>query len=400
MKPEEKLAEWSAGWVRDGIIDEAQRATLLVRHPIPAGAAHRFLGILALTGGALLVVGVSLIIKSNWEQINDWVKISGLVTLLLTVNFLGWRLKVSPGNYPKTGEACLMAGAVFFFLGIALVSQIFHLESRPPNGVLLWWAGILIPPWLCRARGAQFMSALAGLLWLGLELGSDDSWMRLRAFDHAWYDSGYLLSSAGFPVGAALVFFGLGLRRSNYEYFAGLHEKLGLLLACVALYVIGFGWSSHGWSYEAVYAARWQSVVFLLLLTLVATGWAWLRNYAEFKPLVWSLLPGLIPVIGLLGGFDLYDSRWLWGGLACVTLFVLNLGMIRLGVATGREGWINLGIGFIALNIVTRYFLLFGTLLQGGVFFIVTGLLVLGLGWILERKRRSLVAAVKKEATP
>jgi hypothetical protein len=38
-------------------------------------------------------------------------------------------------------------------------------------------------------------------------------------------------------------------------------------------------------------------------------------------------------------------------------------------------------------------------MLEGGLFFIVTGLLVLGLGFILERKRRSLVSAVRKEAT-
>ena len=66
---------------------------------------------------------------------------------------------------------------------------------------------------------------------------------------------------------------------------------------------------------------------------------------------------------------------------------------------SGRESWINLGMGFIALNIVTRYFLLFGSMLDGGVFFIVTGLLVLGLGWYLERKRRTLVGTVRKEAT-
>jgi len=47
---------------------------------------------------------------------------------------------------------------------------------------------------------------------------------------------------------------------------------------------------------------------------------------------------------------------------------------------------------------VTRYFDLFGTMLEGGVFFIVTGSLVIGLGIYLEKKRRALLGSLRKEA--
>lgn len=145
-------------------------------------------------------------------------------------------------------------------------------------------------------------------------------------------------------------------------------------------------------------AARLEPVVVLTLLTLAGACWAWMRNFNDLKPLAWPVLPVLVPVFAHLLGLELLDSGWLWGGLACLSLFLLNIGMVRTGLATGRESWINLGMGFIALNIVTRYFLLFGSMLEGGVFFIVTGLLVLGLGWLLERKRRKLVGTVRKEA--
>src|SRR5688572_26037334 len=153
MKPEEKLREWTDAWVADGLVTAAQREALLARHPVPAGGSHRFLAILAMLGGTMLLVGVSLIIKSNWDQIGDWVKIGGLVALLGGSYVVGYRLKIAPGRYPRTGDACLMAGAVLFLLGIALVSQIFHIDSRPANGVLLWWAGIVALPWLLHARG-------------------------------------------------------------------------------------------------------------------------------------------------------------------------------------------------------------------------------------------------------
>lgn len=396
MKSEEKLVEWTEGWVADGLVTAAQRDAILARHPMPASGANRFLAILAGIGGSLLVVGVSLVIKSNWEQLGDWLKIGGLLVLLTGAYTLGWRLKISPGHYPKTGDACLMAGAVFFLLGIALVSQIFHLDSRPANGVLLWWAGIVALPWITRAKGMQLVSVVAGLTWLGMELAADDSWLRL-ANESVSSREEYQYAAIGVLAGLALLLFGLGLHGGRHGYFAGLHEKAGLLLTSWSLYFLGFTWSAHEWSLHRLGGAQLAPVLAVSLLAAAAAAWAWLRNYRELKFLGWALLPALVPAFAHLLGLDLLDSGWLWGGLACLSLFLLNLGMIRAGLATGRESWINLGMAFIALNIVTRYFLLFGSMLEGGVFFIVTGLLVLGLGWYLERKRRALVGAVRQE---
>ncbi len=396
MKPEEKLAEWSAAWVDDGVVTAAQRDLILARHPVPEHSANRFLAILATIGGSLLLVGVSLIIKANWEEIGDWFKIAGLVALLAGTYTLGWRFKIQPGLYPKVGDACLMVAAVCFLLGIALVSQIFHIDSRPANGVLLWWAGIVVLPWLTRAKGMQAVSVVAGLTWYGMELASDDSWIHLSPVLSD--NDAYQYAGIGLLLGLALFLFGLGLRHGRHEYFAGLHEKFGLMLVCWMLYILGFTWSTEHWHMVRMDAANLVPVMATLLLALAAGGWAWLRNFGELKRFGWALLPALVPAGAHLFGIELLDSGWLWGGLACLALFLLNIGMIRTGLATGRESWINLGMGFIALNIVTRYFLLFGTMLQGGVFFIVTGLLIIGLGWYLERKRRSLVGAVRKEA--
>jgi uncharacterized membrane protein len=395
---EEQLEQESVGWVDAGLIAPEQRTRLLERHPPKSGGAQRFLAILLTIGGALFVVGVSLVIKANWASIGDWVKIGGLVALLVGSYALGWRLKVAPGHYPKTGDACFMAGAVLFLLGIALVSQIFHINSRPANGALLWWVGIAAVPWLTRAKGAQFVSVVAGLTWLTMELTARDSWLSLFPTDHYWDGSRIsMVALAAFLVGLLLVAVGLGLRVGAHEDFSGLHEKIGLLLANWSLYVLGFAWSKYHWTSQTVHAARLAPVIFLGVLAALSTGWAVLRNRSDVRALAWYVAPALVPVGANLCGFDLRDSGWLWGGLSCLALFWLNLGMIRVGLATGRVGWINLGMAGIALNVVTRYFLLFGTMLEGGVFFIVTGLLVLGLGFYLERKRRVLVATVRKE---
>ncbi len=392
---EERLSAESAGWVSEGLIAPEQRAALLARHPATTSAAQRFLAILGGIGGALLLVGISLIIKANWEQIHDWVKLGGLLALLLGSYAAGWHWKISAGTHPRLGEACLMVGAVLFLLGIALVSQIFHLDSRPANGVLLWWAGIAAVPWLVQARGAQVVSTAAGLIWLAMELGSRDSWLRL-ATTVRWDNYGYGMAGAAFLQGVMLLMLGLGLRKGRWALYAGMHETLGLLFACGGLYSLGFTWTDRYWSAHIMHGSRLEPVLVLLGLAAAAAGWAWVRR-AEVKPFLGYLALGLAPVLAHLLGIDLRDSGWLWGGISCLALFWLNLGMIRIGLASGREDWINLGIAGIALNVITRYFLLFGSMLEGGVFFIVSGLVVLGLGYYLERKRRSLVDAARKE---
>lgn len=392
---EERLGAESAGWVSDGLIAPEQRAALLARHPATTSASQRFLAILGSVGGALLLVGVSLIIKANWDYIHDWVKIGGLLALLFGSYFAGWHWKIAVGTHPRLGDACLMVGAVLFLFGIALVSQIFHLDSRPANGVLLWWVGIAAVPWLTQARGAQLVSTAAGLIWLGMELGSRDSWLRL-ATSERWDNYGYGMAAAAFLQGVILLLLGLGLRKGRWALFSGMHETLGLLFACGGLYSLGFTWTDRYWYHHVVHGSRIEPVVALLGLAVAAGGWAWLRR-EETKSFLGYLALGFVPVLAHLLGIDLKDSGWLWGGLSCLALFWLNLGMIRIGLASGREDWINLGIAGIALNVITRYFLLFGTMLEGGFFFIVSGLVVLGLGFYLERKRRSLVHAARKE---
>ncbi|HYP15796.1 MAG TPA: hypothetical protein VEQ65_01185, partial [Opitutus sp.] len=210
-------------------------------------------------------------------------------------------------------------------------------------------------------------------------------------------EEGFLLASMGVLLGVAVLCFGLGLRQGTRAHFAGVHEFVGIVAVCVALYVLGFTWSAQSWASHTLHAARWQPIAVALALAMTAAAWAATRNRAELKPLGGCLLIATVPALAHLLGLELGDSGWLWGGVASIALFLVNLGMIRTGLRSGRESWINLGIAFIALNVVTRYFLLFGSMLDGGVFFIVTGLLILGLGYYLERKRRELLATLREE---
>lgn len=390
---EERLRIESEAWVGDGLMTSAQRAALLERHPEQAGG--RFIAILGMVGGGLLLAGVCLLISANWQEIGDWVKVGGLASLLVGAYAAGWWCKIEPGRFPKTGDAFFMLGSALFMAGIALVSQIFHLNARPATGVLAWWAGIAAVPWLVRSKGAQAVSLIALLVWLGMEFTARTGWLVLVPGAH-YEDVGIRLVAIMTAIGLAVWLAGLAMWGTRYEVFASLHEKWGAALVCIGLYVLGF--LRHVWEWrDADLVVSPTPVVLVGGMVAVA---AWLARRAsrrEFLSLSPWFLAALVPVGAVLAGWNPGDHGWLWSAWSWTALFVLNVFMVRTGLATGRESWVNVGLAFIAVNIITRYFDLFGSMLQGGVFFVVSGLIVLALGIYVERKRRRWLAQMRKE---
>ena len=391
---EERLRLESAAWVDAGLVSTGQRTALLARYPEGEGGG-RFLAVLAGVGGALVLAGVCLLIGSHWEQIGDWVKLGGLVALLTGAYTAGWRCLVAPGRYPRIGDACFMVGAGLFMAGIALVSQIFHLNSRPASGVKLWWLGIAAVPWVTGSKGAQFLSVAALLTWLGMELNTADSWIALTP--GPWGGPGpFTFLAVMMLLNLANWLAGLALRETRFEAFAGLQEKWGAGLTCLGIYLLAF--VRHDWEWRSSpndNPATWPPLALAGGLVLAAGWGAWRQSRRDLLTLAPWLGLTLVPVVAIYLGWQIGDAGWLWSILAWGTLFMLNLFMVHVGLATGRTGWVNLGIGFIALNIITRYFDLFGTMLQGGIFFVVSGVIVLVLGIGLERKRRALLRTLR-----
>ena len=389
-----KLQVTSDEWVRTGIITAEQRNQIVARHSNEPGTG--FAGVLGLVGGLVLAAGVGLLIGAHWDQLSDWMKITGLVALLLTSYAVGWRLRVYPGKSRRVGDALLMLGCILFMGGIALVSQIFHLNARPATGVLIWWLGIALIPLLTRSKAAQVVAVAAELIWLGSEFSTHGSWLEL--VPHAAFAGSVTPYLAAFTLLAlSLVMNSYGLKDGRWECFAELHAYMGLVLTCVPLYVLSFAWSRYDvWQHEPAVAFR----PILVILGIVALNLVFgiSADREKLKPLLRGLFAaGVVPAAWLFLSHVDGASWWLGMG-ASVGLFALNLVMIQQGLQEGRAGWVNLGMSFIALNIFGRYVVLFGTMLQGGLFLAVTGALVLGVGWWLEHKRRALLTTLKRGA--
>ena len=168
---------------------------------------------------------------------------------------------------------------------------------------------------------------------------------------------------------------------------------LPVLAVCLGVYRAGFShkawWAQRG-------ALADTPVLLMLALAVLAGAGAAFRNWREWRLLSPWLVLAAVPAVLALGNFLGDGVRIATSLLSWVTIFVLNVFMIRAGLVQGRPWLVNTAIAFIALNIFTRYFDIFGSMLNKGMLFLVSGVVVLGLGWILERKRRALLADIRQ----
>jgi uncharacterized membrane protein len=68
------------------------------------------------------------------------------------------------------------------------------------------------------------------------------------------------------------------------------------------------------------------------------------------------------------------------------------LGAVVLGVTRNERVLVNLGLVFFSAGIVVEYVKIVGQYLTSSAFFIGGGILLLAVGWLVERTRRRLIA--------
>lgn len=160
-----------------------------------------------------------------------------------------------------------------------------------------------------------------------------------------------------------------------------------------------------------------QSLVFMSEGGSVATSWHMVIAYAVLLAglgvsLIRARLPlyesltlvvhvALFLILLILPSFSLFASYSILSPSGFLMAIMFNLltiaqliGVIALGYHR-REPWmINLGVGGMFLFVLVKYSDWFFTFLDKSLFFIGAGLLLFGVGWLMERTRRRMIADI------
>ena len=375
-----------------GLITGDQRDKIITHFNLKEDGG-KFLVIISFLGAILVAAGVILVIGANWNDIPRGVKLAVGLALMLGAHGAGWWLRSARKNYPKTGAALHFAGSLLFLGNIALVGQIYHLSSRPANAFLLWWVGIAALPWLLRSA-AQFALLLLGIgIWFGVEINDSTS---LIQFDDEHQVLAYAL------LGLVFAGFGFLLRRSSYAEFSPVAERFGLL--AFAVFSCPLTWSGFlSWGGRHTELNHWLlPALGTLAALLVALGCRNLAALSQQWRVTWGATLAGAAALLVAANYLPQQEGWHWFGhmtplntVAAIAFFIFCLLQVQVGVQLRSRFLVNLGVTFIALDIIATYLGLFGSMAFTGMMFIVSGVFLILFSVFLERKRRALLRQMK-----
>lgn len=371
-------------WRDKGLVTPEQEAGL--RHAsaeLDRGAASTIVRTaLGVLGGGLLLAGLILIVAENWGAIPRFGKLGVWAALQCGFLYLTYELGRRFRDRPYLAEAFALVAGGWVLGGIALVSQIYHLDARPPNGIWLWLALVLPAAWLLARRATAAVVFVALTSALVLEVGAKDSWLHAARADNPWL-------FLAIPVLVAALVSWLP------HPTAWLRDWVGAWAFGVAnffLLVFGAAQEFHHTSLRGA----WFLVGAALLLALAVPE--------RCLPRAWDGLTSRLVLVLTLLPWALIGSQYERGapidtvavGLSWIVQLALAVLVIRSAAQAASPAWVNLGYLALLAGVLTRYFDFFGEYLEGGTALVATGVLLLFILYALEKARRR---TLRKEGT-
>ncbi len=375
-----------SNWVTAGLIDTPLAQKLLEYSADHSTRPHRnlFGVIVSAIAGLFILTGSILIIAENWQEVPRLVKLLGSLGMFAGFQYAGFRWKHHADSIRRgLAEGFLLVGGGMIMGTIALVSQIYNLDSRPASGVLLWFALLLPLPWLTRSSFLWLMTLGAMTTWLGMEFHQPDSLLHTKNSTGSialWSMLGLLLWSIA--EWRQFIF---------HPKATGLARFVGAAIFLGGTLILGF---DAGYTHHVAVDHRPAIILFFIfsLGMWIAARVFSSKNRLQLMDLV--LLALWIETIAIQFIFRPWWEPVIWGTHISLCIF-----LIRDGANEGRTSWINIGILFVLISTLARYFDFFGNYLSGGAFFIVTGAFLFGLVWILEKQRRRWVSKARGKAS-
>ena len=145
-----------------------KNAAIILADKRPKGLAGRLVFLVGLLGAILLLFSAISFVAANWDDMSRLSRLTWLIIILWTTFLVGWRLTAN--ERPRLAEVAYALGVGLFGVNITLIAQMFHIDSHPPNGVLLWTIGALVCAVLLRSRAALVLTYFGAITWSMMEI--------------------------------------------------------------------------------------------------------------------------------------------------------------------------------------------------------------------------------------
>ncbi|MGB5694815.1 MAG: DUF2157 domain-containing protein [Polyangiales bacterium] len=383
-------------WRQQGLLDQRQVDEL--RRSLDESQSSlrsgRAVALFSTLGAVLLGLGVILFVASHWDTMGPLARSSVLIAAYATT--CAGAYVTHRNALPLVSEALWFLATLVLGADIFLIGQIFNFTLTFWQGPFLWFVGALAMGSARHKDSYGWLATPLGVLALGWVGGGSGSF-----FD----DQFEFLSSDGgllplLPViGVALICIA-GLVRDS--------ERLGFVRRACAFWGLGLisipliAGTGDDSAVKEIFRTAFTSkqVVILAASGLTVALFAFRGRVSTLAASAVGLL--LLSSVGLLipsGSESAIGSAIADHGAAfaayIVLVFALAMGTIWLGLAERSAGLINVGLLSAAMIIFIQYFSWSFELLDRSVAFIIGGLVLLGVGYGVERTRRHLLARME-----
>ena len=391
----ERLSRELEAWVADGLVSREQAEAIRRRYRDADDVSERrgrVVQTLAVIGAVVAGLGVILFFAANWDAIARPVRVAMLLAALVASYGGGYYLRDVRGSRPRVGEALMLLGAVVFGASLFLVGQMYHVQAHDPLALLAWALGAGATAAIVRSTPLASLAVLVSAGWL--------------AFEVAEIGPGGDEGIAYFPVvavlyGGALYAFGTALApRLTPLGFAGPMRGFGFALCAFGTFVFTFRAVFEVFD-EREPLGTGVSLALVAMTVVTAAGVAALavlrgRATARWEAVALGAAAALVLLVVLVPEstgerFDLQQPATVYPILFNLLLAALALGAILVGYANDEVWLVNVGIAWVAIDVIARYVDFFWDLLPRSFVFLGVGMLILLLAFALERQRARLV---------
>jgi len=392
-------------WEADGVITAEQSQAIRARYspaelaPRSARARGRLVTGLSIIGVVLVGLGVIFFFAANWDGIDRWPKLAIILASIFLAHGLGYYLRYHR-DYQRVGSAMVLLACIIYGAGVHLVGQVYNVDVNDPRLMLFWFLGVLPLVYIVKSQPIQFLGLVLFFLAVGFRLPG-------------WTDD---VSRGEAVLGASLFLilglFILALGRMKEEIaafrpYSEVFELVGMITALGAVFVLTFKdvLSSDGGLFvqgdtEIAFRIVIVAAGALTLALVLSTAWLHRRNEQSFTlngiegVAIVVLLAAAYVVMGVDGDLD-GNGDVLFTVVFNALLALALLGVLVSGYLRGKEAWVNIGLAFIGINIIARYFEYSWDLLDRSLIFVAAGVILLLGGYLVERGRQAMLDRIR-----
>ena len=401
----ERLPSELSRWEADGVITAEQSQAIRARYspaelaPRLARARGSLVTGLSIIGVVLVGLGVIFFFAANWDGIDRWPKLAIILASIFLAHGLGYYLRYHR-DYQRVGSAMVLLACIIYGAGVHLVGQVYNVDVNDPRLMLFWFLGVLPLVYIVKSQPIQFLGLVLFFLAVGFRLPG-------------WTDD---VSRGEAVLGASLFLilglFILALGRMKEEIaalrpYSEVFELVGMITALGAVFVLTFKdvLSSDGGLFvqgdtEIAFRIVIVAAGALTLALVLSTAWLHRRNEQSFTlngiegVAIVVLLAAAYVVMGVDGDLD-GNGDVLFTVVFNALLALALLGVLVSGYLRGKEAWVNIGLAFIGINIIARYFEYSWDLLDRSLIFVAAGVILLLGGYLVERGRQAMLDRIR-----